>query len=956
MYQRLGETVGRHPWVVFCTWAGIAAGLLTWAPSPHQISKDGVFSYLPANSQSLKADNLFREAFPQTKNEAGEYVPMQPDPVGSDVVVVARRNTEGGINDADRAFLYDTLTPRLRELQETTPVGRTAMPDAEFPKIPQDEQRIRAVWNAGNERFGPLMNSPDGQSTLVLVELKGEFLDYGNGLVIWRIEELLKDQELAAKQPEGLKLAISGSATVGRDMLRAEQQSASSTEHWTKALVIGLLLLIYRAPLLALIPLLTVGVAVPVAIRLLTLMAEQGWIGFFAGMNVYVTVVVYGAGVDYCLFIVARLREQLEHGVPYPKAVARSVGFVGAALAASAGTSIFGILMMMAAEFGKFRQAGFAISFGMFIVLICALTLTPALLRLFGPIAFWPFVPRPKLDEAGNLVASEYQPESRWFDRAWGVVARRLEAKPGIIFVTSVLLMMPFAAIAVVQREHLSYGLLSDLPKDAPSVEGASAIQEHFPAGATGVTTMMLRNDQFARDPESGSSGPLSASALMTRHETIAKKLLDNLRPRFEELGIVDIRTQTTPLGLSENAQAHLRRQPVSRRMQARRIQHGSFASTEGPQAGKVLRLDLVFASDPFSRNAISDLAVVENAVFAALPRELRGGTEVLTLGSTAGMRDLKAVTDRDQIRIDLLVMGAVYLVLIMLLRQPAVSAYLVISVAFSYLVTMGATYVFFWAISPGPYAGLDWKVPIFTFTLLIALGEDYNILLMARVTEEQQKHGLVKGVLVALMKTGGIISSCGIIMAGTFCSLMTGTLHGMVQLGFALAFGVLLDTFVVRPVLVPSYLILLYRGRFGRLSGLLGRPRELPVMPPFASPLSDSEPWTDAAAAEGMGVVNAIADARYVAPPVEGPLEGAPVSAPVSADQASEADLSRVKAIRNGIIDSAATAIEMTERLLPGTGGDRASYVPPPHALRQPPGLPTDLYSGKPHRHGQGK
>jgi RND superfamily putative drug exporter len=143
--------------------------------------------------------------------------------------------------------------------------------------------------------------------------------------------------------------------------------------------------------------------------------------------------------------------------------------------------------------------------------------------------------------------------------------------------------------------------------------------------------------------------------------------------------------------------------------------------------------------------------------------------------------------------------------------------------VLFSYLATLGVTYLVYWWYDGAAFAGLDWKVPMFLFTILIAVGEDYNIFLMSRIEEEQVVHGPVEGVIQALSKTGRIISSCGIIMAGTFASLAAGTLKGMSQLGFALAFGVLLDTFVVRPVLVPAYLVLLHSGRLGPLGRWLG-------------------------------------------------------------------------------------------------------------------------------------
>jgi RND superfamily putative drug exporter len=255
-------------------------------------------------------------------------------------------------------------------------------------------------------------------------------------------------------------------------------------------------------------------------------------------------------------------------------------------------------------------------------------------------------------------------------------------------------------------------------------------------------------------------------------------------------------------------------------------------SSVEG-LANHVTRVDVVFEKDPFDRESIKQLNDLERALRSLLTEDadkdgaadlgLLAKSEFQFVGPTASIRDLKTVTDHDQIKIDLLVLAVVFAILVVLLRKPAISAYLILSVFFSYFVALGMTFIVFRWLDPGNFSGLDWKVPMFLFTILIAIGEDYNIFLMTRIEEEQRRHGLIEGVRVAMLKTGTIISSCGIIMAGTFMSLLFGSLVGLKQLGFALAFGVLLDTFVVRPLLVPAYLILLYQGRFGSLSRLLG-------------------------------------------------------------------------------------------------------------------------------------
>jgi RND superfamily putative drug exporter len=193
-------------------------------------------------------------------------------------------------------------------------------------------------------------------------------------------------------------------------------------------------------------------------------------------------------------------------------------------------------------------------------------------------------------------------------------------------------------------------------------------------------------------------------------------------------------------------------------------------------------------------------------------------------------------VTTGDLHRMYVLVTLGVYGILVALLRRPWISLYLIATVVLGYLSSLGLTDLVFRALhrGPGPWEGLDWTVGFFLFVILVAVGEDFNILLMARAIEEEQTFGVVEGTRRAVARTGGIISSCGLIMAGTFGSMLTGSLTSLRELGFALGVGVLLDTFLVRPVLVPAFIVLIDGLRHaapareaGREARIAHRPRE---------------------------------------------------------------------------------------------------------------------------------
>lgn len=841
MFQRLGNFVVRFWPLILVGWVALLVVLSLTAPNFKSVVQDGEFAFLPEDEPSRVAEEVFRAAFP-TEMQASQVV-----------IVLRRESNPDGLEEDDFTFITETLVPRIRQIAEEEgglaaedvdaieseqeddepvevdepafaedDIGMTENSELDEPEPDSAEtsessiiSRIRAF---NDKEIGDLLLSEDQKATLVYVELTTEFLEYGNQPTIRKIEELVgKDGELRKEGivPPGLAISISGSATVGRDMSRAAAQSAKSTELWTILLVLFLLVLIYRAPLLAIIPLSCVGFAAKISLSLLALGAQAGLVSLFDGIEVYVTVLVYGAGVDYCLFLIARYKEELDSGATYNEGIANSLGKVGAALTASAGTVMCGIGMMVFADFGKFREAGVAITFSLFICLCAALTLTPSLLRLSNRWAFWPKVRTERISRGAGWITAT-SPISRLLERnlleeIWTATGRALLKRPTTIWLLSIALMLPFAVIGVTFYSYLSYGLLAELPQDEASVVGAKAVQAHFPAGYVDPVKVLLINDEIDFSRTSG----VSEIAALT----------NNLREASDRLGIADVRSVSHPQGGEDG----LDEMPLIRRRVAQKRSVEHYVSDAGDLAGHATRMDIVFQDDPFSRNSIEQFSNFEHHFRALLPESLQeSGTRLHFIGATPSIYDLKRVTDRDQIRIDVLVLGGVFLILVVLLRRPAISAYLIVSVFFSYLATLGVTFAVFWSLDPAGFSGLDWKVPMFLFTILIAVGEDYNIFLMTRIEEEQQEHGPVRGIVVALERTGSIISSCGIIMAGTFSSLLAGELVGMHQLGFALAFGVLLDTFVVRPILVPAYLILLYRGRFGRVGRWLGAPADV--------------------------------------------------------------------------------------------------------------------------------
>jgi RND superfamily putative drug exporter len=800
MFPALGKCVARTWPVVLVFWLVLLGAVKLAAPPWDSVAQDREFALLPDDAPSRQAEQLLAKAFP------GEQV-------GSSIVLVlVRQDSSPVLLAEDKLFIERHLEPQLRQIahaegglafefapvDDPLPLGAVTAPLVERKK--SIIGRIRTPNTPG---IGSLLVSPDGKARLVQLELTTEFLSRQNWPTIDRVEAALAEMNAQGQVPAGLEILLTGSAIIGRDRTYANLESARATEFWTVVLVVVLLVLIYRSPLLAIVPLATVFLSVQLALGVLALMAQAGWLTLFQGVQIYLTVLTYGAGVDYCLFLMARYQEEVNEGASFADAAAHSVGKVGAALTASAATVVFGIGMMVFADFGKFRQAGYTLPLSLSLVLLASLTFSPALLRLLGRWAFWPQAPR---QAAASPSASRWSQLLKFegFHRTWHGLGQALQRRPGTIWFTTVALMAPFALVAVLLTRYLTYDIVRSLPDEAPSVHGAAVLQAHFPEGLMGPTVVMLVNPKVDFASDEGRS--------------LIEQLTYRLRTQREELQLADFRTLTEPLGITRSATqavSDLKDVPPEAAEKVVRDEALLHYTTDfGERANTGARLDLIFHHNPFSQQSIANLEQVAQVLPGLLPTALRTGTQLSFSGPTASIRDLRAVTSHDQTRIELLVLAAVFVILLALLRRGLLSLFLLLSVLFSYYTTLGATFALFWTLDPTGFVGLDWKVSLFLFTILIAVGEDYNILLMARIDEEQRRLGMLPGITEALTRTGPIISSCGIIMAGTFASLLAGSLAELRQLGFALAFGVLLDTFVVRPILVPGFLILAQRWR----------------------------------------------------------------------------------------------------------------------------------------------
>ncbi|HKY75467.1 MAG TPA: MMPL family transporter [Acidimicrobiia bacterium] len=769
MFARLAARVDRHAGLVVAAWLVATVVVTATAPSLTSAGTADQTAFVPASAPSGQADALLRREFPDDPTR---------DPA---VIVLARRS---GLTAADRAYIASL---------------------SEFLASPAAAVHVKAVQTAATApELAPVLRSADGAAELVIVSLRATiFTESGNRAVAFL------RQHVAGTAPAGLDGHVTGLAALATDQADAILNSFHRTAVATVVLVLVILLLVYRSALAPLISLLSIGCAFLLARGVAGYLAEAG-VKVASLVETFMVVMAFGAGTDYCLFVISRVRENRGDPGGLRAGVQKATAAVGPVIAASAATVTIGFFAFLAAELGLFRSFGPALGLAIAVTLAAGLTLTPALLRLAGPAAFWP----------SPMSGDRHTSRARW-ERVAQMVGRR----PAVVLaVGTVLLALPALGVT---RLHQSFDILSELPAEADARQGFETLSRHYPAGLLAPVYLVVSADRSLADNDrlaavdrltdalraapgvaevrsitQPAGAPLTTATIsrLTGGSTDLKAL--GLDPDTVDLTPL-LTGLTSPRGLRIDADL-LRAYPQFRE------RLGFFLGA----GDRTTRIVVALEGSPYSRGALEIVRHLDDRAGAELAGGPLAGARLAVAGPSAFFADIEDLAGQDLRTVGALVIGAILVILAVLLRSVVAPLYLLLSVLLSLLATMGICVGVFQGLLGQP--GLAFWLPPFLFVILVALGADYNIFIAGRIREEIDAGRTVADAATeGLVLTGGTITSAGFILAGTFGALLITPIPAVRQIGFGVGIGVLLDTFVVRTLLVPATVVLLGRSAF---------------------------------------------------------------------------------------------------------------------------------------------
>ncbi|MEU6394455.1 MMPL family transporter [Streptomyces sp. NPDC046939] len=664
----------RSKWLVVLLWLVVLVGVAPLAQKLTDAQDNDAQSWLPGSAESTQVLDLSKDFRPET-------IPA--------IVVYAR---EGGLTVADRA------------------------------RIAADARQIRGLDDhglRGAQTVGPVFDKPVRPSAAqIAVPIT---MDAKGWQRIAPAVDSVRDQ--TGKSVGGLTIHITGPGGTSADFSKAFEGIDSTLLLSALGIVVVILLFTYRSPSLLLVPVVSVVAALFTAQALIYLLAKHAGLTVNGQSAGILTVLVFGAGTDYALLLVARYREELRRHEDRHEAMALALHRAGPAVLASGATVVCSMLVLLTADMNSTRGLGPVAAIGVAVALLAMLTLFPALLVVFGRWLFWPVVPHlgsPEPTERG----------------VWSRIGRRIAHRPRLVWsATAITLAVLSLGLLQLRAEGISN---ADSFTDKPdSIAGQEVSAKYFPAG-TGDPLVVIANSER--------SGRVRLAVARTE-------------------GVVARSINVPP-------------------------------NTAPEHDGRVL-FEATTRAPSDSQAARDTVQRVRDAVHAVPDADAKVG------GGSATLLDMDRATAHDNKLVIPLVLVVVLLILGLLLRAVVAPLLLIGTVVLSFAAALGVSALAFRHLFD--YAGESTDFPLFVFVFLVALGIDYNIFLTTRIREEAARQGTRPGVVTGLSATGAVITSAGLVLAGTFAALGTLPMVAFAEIGFAVALGVLLDTFIVRSVLVTA-------------------------------------------------------------------------------------------------------------------------------------------------------
>lgn len=563
-----------------------------------------------------------------------------------------------------------------------------------------------------------------------------------------------KGDSLVNDSPTQFK--ITGPAGIASDTISIFSNADLVLLFSTIGLIFVLLIFIYRSPLLAIIPLLVSGIVYQVTDRLLGFSAKNGWFDIESQSLSIASILLFAVLTDYSLLVFARFREKLKKEENKYVAMQAAMKQVWEPIFFSGGTVLAAMLVLFIADYLPYQNFAPVFSLTMVIILIAGLTLVPALFVLFGRRAFWPVIP--KVGESPNKT-----------DSFWTKIGSLVVKRPGVVS-TIVIVILAICSTYMTQITY-SFNLIKSFPEDMNSRIGYEWLEKHYSKGELASTTVLLVSSQ-----------------------KIETEKLEKLKNQLEsQQGVEKVTTELT-----------------SKTLPVMGTQNKIFTDN-----GKVAQLQFVFKDNPYEQSSIDQLKLMRDQSEKLLQTSGFSSTtdQLHFIGETAKQVDIQELNSQDTRNIILLVTLLILILLGIQTRSVLAPLYMIFTIILSYGAAMGlSTFVFqqFWDLPT-----MSYRIPLYTFVFLVALGVDYSIMLVSRIRYENLNYGLYEAVKRGVALTGGVISSAGVILAATFGVLMTQPILELFMFGFAVAIGILLDTFLVRALLVPSFITLLGKYSF---------------------------------------------------------------------------------------------------------------------------------------------